>query len=253
MKKRNLNHPGQVALIMVLIMTVVSAVAVSVASRSTVETRIQQLNVDNAQAILTAQAGLEEAITQDSAVTGSLGEGRLYSVTVSDTGSANITSDRINVGETVEVNLVGAVGVTGIKVYWKPAVAAATTALFVTDVRSDRGIDYAYDTNGTNGFTQISSGGVLSGVSYNYVSPTIPVVSGTSIKLRVTALISPVLIGIEPVGGLLPPQTRDFRSTANLTTGDTTLKYGVEYIESKSDQLPSIFDYVMFSKGSIVQ
>ena len=43
---RKLLHSGQVALIMVLIMTVISAVAVSVASRSTVETRIQEMNVE---------------------------------------------------------------------------------------------------------------------------------------------------------------------------------------------------------------
>ncbi len=249
----NKNHSGQVALIMVLVMTVISAVAVSVASRSTVETRVQQLSIDNTQAILTAQAGLEDALSQNTEVTGSLGEGKAYSVTKSDAGSTSVSTDKIDTGETLEINLVGAVGVTGVKIYWKPAVPGGKPAIFVTDVQASKGIDYAYDTDGTNGFTRVSTGGSLGGVSYDYLSPSIPVTSGTSLKLRVTALVSPAIIGVEPVGGTLPPQSTNFKSVANLTTGQTTLKYGVEYLESKSDMLPSVFDYVLFSGGSIIQ
>ena len=253
MKNRKLNHSGQVALIMVLIMTVVSAVAVSVASRSTVETRVQQQNIDNAQAILTAQAGLEAAVNQNSEVTGSLGDGKQYTVTRADAGSNSVSVDKISSGETVEVNLVNAVGVTGVKVYWKSAVVGGKPAIFVSDVRADKSIDYAYDTDGTGGFTKIVSGVTISGVSYDYVTPIISVLAGTSLKLRVTNLVSASLIAIEPIGGTLPPQTTNYKSVSSLTTGQTTLKYGVEYLESKEDQLPSVFDYVMFSGGSIIQ
>ncbi len=251
-KKLTVNHSGQVALVMVLIMTVISAVAVSVAGRSTVETRVQQLNIDNTQAILTAQAGLEEAISQDSEVSGYLGENQ-YTVTKGDVGADSITTDKIDTGESIEVNLEGAIGITGVKVYWKSAAPGGNPAVFVTEIRADKGIDYAYDTDGTGGFTKIVAGGSLSGVSYDYVTPVIPVTVGTSIKLRVTALVDAAIIGVEPVGGTLPAQSTDYKSVANLITGETTLKYGVEYIESKSDLLPTVFDYALFSNGSIVQ
>ena len=253
MKKNTLNQPGQVALIMVLIMTVVSAVAVSVASRSTVETRIQQMNIDNTQAILTAQAGLESAITKDSEVSGSLGTGKDYAVIVADNGSSAMTTEKTGVGETIEVNMVGASGVTGVKVYWKPAVAGEKPGIIVSELRSNKGIDFAYDPEGAGSFTQVLAGGSLSGISYSYVTPTIPVISGTTLKLRITVLGYDALLGIEPVGGILPAQTRDYKSVADLTSGETKLKYGVEYVESKVDQLPSIYDYVMFSGGAIIQ
>ena len=52
---------GQIALILVLIMTVVGTAAISLAGRTVVETRVQEINVDSTQAMLAAEAGLEQA------------------------------------------------------------------------------------------------------------------------------------------------------------------------------------------------
>lgn len=253
MKNKSL-HSGQVALIMVLVMTVVSAVAVSMASRSTVETRIQQMNVENTEALLTAQAGLEESISQNQSVTGSLGTGQ-YTVSLDDTGEGSVTSDKINPGETLEINLEGATGVTGIKIYWKSAVIAGTPAVFISEVAEDYSTNYAYDTNGSGGFLPAASGGSFDGVIYTQATPVpISITPGVSKKLRITVLGSSAFLGIEPVGGQLPPQNTSFRSVADVaSTSENSVKYGIEYSESKVDQLPSIFDYVLFSGGSIVQ
>jgi type II secretory pathway pseudopilin PulG len=248
------NHSGQVALIMVLIMTVVSAVAVSMASRSTVETRIQQMNVENTEAILTAQAGLEESLTQNAAVTGTFGEGNSYAVTTADTGSDSITTERINSGESFEVNLVGSVGVTGIKIYWRAATSAGTPAIYVSDIRASNYVDYAYDTNASNGFTLAGTGGTLQGVDYSYSTPVLNIVSGDSQKFRITVLQSAAYLGIQPIGGLLPNQFTILRSVADVASSDqNVVRYGIEYVESKTNQLPSVFDYVLFSGGSIIQ
>lgn len=248
-------HSGQVALIMVLIMTVVSAVAVSLASRSTIETRIQQMNVSNLEALLTAQSGLEESISKNQAVSGSPEAGKNYEVTLSDAGSSSITSEKINSGESFEVNLEGATGVTGVKIYWKAASAAGAPAIFVSDIGSGQTLDYAFDSTGTGGFTMVNTGGALGGVTYTYATPSpISITAGTSQKLRITVLGDSALLGIEPVGGQLPPQSTNFRSIANVSATDQNIvKYGIEYVESKTDQLPSVFDYVLFSGGSIVQ
>ncbi|HCQ31164.1 TPA: hypothetical protein DIU27_02120 [Candidatus Collierbacteria bacterium] len=239
---------------MVLIMTVISAVAVSVASRSTVETRIQEMDVENKEAVLTAQAGLEEAIARDVAVSGSLESGKDYNVVRGDVGSSSITTEKINPGETFEVYLSGASGVTGVKFYWKPVVVGEKPSLFITDVRGTGNIDYAYDTDGSGGFTAgITPGGSFSGVSYNFVTPTVPVSLGNSAKLRITVLGDSAFLGIRPIGGSFPAQSTNFKSTSTLVSGDTSVKYGIEYIESKTNQLPSVFDYVLFSGGTIVQ
>ena len=252
---RKLLHSGQVALIMVLIMTVISAVAVSVASRSTVETRIQEMNVENTEALLTAQAGLEESIAKNLPVSGNFGEGRQYQVTVGEVGSTGISTEKINPGEVFEVNLESALGVTGLKIYWKPVITGGAPALFISDVRSDQIIDYAYDTDGTGGFTRAVSGGALDGVNYNYSPPSpLSVSAGDSRLLRITVLGAAAFVGIEPIGGLLPPQSTTFRSVADVSsTAQSVVKYGIEYHESITDQLPSVFDYVLFSGGTINQ
>ena len=247
------NNSGQVALVMVLIMTVVSAVAVSIAGRSTVETRVQEMVAENREAVLTAQAGLEEAISLNASVSGSLNSGSLYDVSVVEGGSSNLSSGKINPGEVFEVNLIGSSGVTDVNVYWKAAVTGTTPAVFISDVRSDRKLDYAYDGEGINGFTRVTSGGTLSGVSYSHVTPSPITISGSSLSLRIAVLGAPAFLAVEPIGGVFPPQSTNFKSVASLGSGDTSTKYGLEYVESKTSQLPTVFDYVLFSGGTIVQ
>jgi hypothetical protein len=254
MKIVNKNHSGQVALLMVLIMTVISAVAVSLASRSTVETRVQQMEIESTQALLTAQAGLEQAIFKDSSVSGSLESGKNYNVTVDAEGVSEVTTEKVDPGNAVDVNLVGASGVTGARIYWRAAVAGGRPAIFVSDVRSDRIYDYAYDSEGTYGFTSVVSGGSLNGVNYTYVTPSpVTISSGNSVSLRITVLGAPAFVGVEPVGGLFPPQSLKYRSVASVGSGDSSIKYGIEYKESVTNQLPSVFDYVLFSGGTINQ
>ncbi len=252
---REIKHSGQVALIMVLIMTVVSAIAVSLAGRSTVETRIQQMNVENTEALLTAQSGLEASIAQNTAVSGSLGDGRGYQVTLSDVGNTGISSELINAGQGFEINLEGATGITGVKIYWKAATPAGDPAIFVSDVRDTQSVDYAYDSTGNNGFTKVVNGGSFGGVNYTYTIPSpINISLASSKKLKITVLGSAAFLGIEPIGGEFPPQFTNFRSVADVAgTDQNVVKYGIQYVESKTDQLPSVFDYVLFSGGSIMQ
>ncbi len=239
---------------MVLIMTVISAVAVSLASRSTVETRVQQMEVESKQALLTAQAGLEQAIFKDSSVSGSLENGKQYEVTIDTEGVSEVTTEKVSTGDSIDVNLVGAVGVTGVKIYWKSALTGGKPAVFVSDVRGDRTYDYAYDTEGNYGFTKVISGGTLNGVNYTYVTPgSITISAGNSISLRIVVLEAPAFVGVEPIGGLFPPQSLKYRSVASVGSGENSIKYGLEYNESIANQLPGIFDYALFSGGTIVQ
>jgi len=252
---KNTHHAGQVALIMVLIMTVVSAIAVSLAGRTTVETRIQQMNVENTEALLTAQSGLEASIAQNAALEGSVEVGKDYQVTLSDAGITGITTERIDPGQGFEVSLTGASGLTGIKVYWKAATPSGTPALFISDIRTTQKNDYAYDSTGSNGFTPVVGGGTFDGVNYTYVIPApINISLASSQKIKITVLVSAAFLGIEPIGGQFPPQFTNFRSVADVSlTDQNVVKYGIEYLESKTDQLPAIFDYVLFSGGSIMQ
>jgi len=254
MFKRKGIHQGQAALIMVLIMTVVSAIAVSVAGRSTVETRIQEMSVQNREALLLAQTGLEDAIFKNAGVSDpAIVDGRGYDVTVGDAGSDGITTDKINSGDAFEVNLVGA-NITEIKVYWKKATSTGNPSMFITDIRDTESYDFAFDSDAdeTDGFTSVLAGGTFNGKNYDYVA-SVPV-GLNSEKLRITVLGSPAFLGVEPVvGGPLPAQFTDYRSVSNISSGETTVKYGIEYKESKVMQIPSVFDYALFTKGTIIQ
>lgn len=253
MRSRGWNHSGQVALVMVLIMTVLSVTVVSLASRSTVETRVQEMGLESTKALLAAQSGLEQAVMSGSALSGNLDNGQSYDVSVNDEGVSGVTTDKINPGEVLEVNLVGAVSVTGVKVYWKPIPGGGSPAVFVSDVRDDRTLDYAYDNVGADGFTLVSSGGSFDGVSYDFVTPTMGTSLANSKILRVVVLGSPALVGIQPVGGQLPPQTKIYKAVGNVGLGSGKVKYGIEYKESATSQLPMVFDYAIFSGGTIIQ
>jgi len=254
MNKISRKDSGQIALIMVLIMTIVSAVAVSVAGRSTVETRVQQMDVESTQAFLAAQAGLEQAIAQNAAVpTGAVASGQEYQVTKSIEGVSYIHSEKLNPGEVLEVDLTGASGVTAVNIYWKRA-GIGYPAIFVSDVRTGAIVDYAYDTAGVNGFLANSNGKVMDGVNYEYAIPSpISISVATSKMLRITMLSFAGFVGVEPIGGTLPPQSNKYRAVGNVTSSNNNVKYGIEYSESTTNQLPPIFDYVLFSGGSIIQ
>lgn len=256
MNKKNKIHRGQVALIMVLIMTVVSAIAVSVAGRSTTESRIQQQDVESKEALLTAQSGLEKALTLDANVTGTVDTGT-FDVVRTDTGSTGILTDKVLPGEQIEVNLSGLdAGTTAIKVHWKAAVAGEVPAIFVSDIQSTLTKDYAFSGDAadqTRGFAVPVAGGTWSGVVWTYSTTQIPVTPGTSLLLHITVLGKPALLGIRAIGGTntFPAQTTAFKSVGTVTSTDTAIKYGIEYTESKTNLIPGVFDYALFSLGTI--
>lgn len=252
MMKAN-QHKGQVALVLVLIMTVVSSLAVSLASRSTVDSRIQQTESEGVKALLFAQTGVEQMLLNPAGT--SLNESN-YEVTKVDSGSDIYTVGRVAAGSSVELNLSGAnfTSLTGLRVYWSPDIdnAGAQPAILVSRI-STTGVvsDYAYDYTGTNGFVAASDG---SAQGYDRVTPTVPLTSTIS-KVRIMVLGASSLLRVVPVGAgaTFPSQVVSIRSVGKLQTEVDTVKYGLQLDESTSDSVPVVFDYVLFSGGSIVQ
>ena len=242
---------GQVALIMVLIMTVVSAVVVSVAARISSETNLQRQSKDSTEAFLTAQAGLEDAQSKKADVTGNLGGDKSYAVTLENKGQEGLLTDKIVPGTSLDIVLNGSQLLQAIKVYWKPA-TSSPSAILVTKLTSNAVADMAFDSLQANGFTKVTTNGVLSGVSFPYVTPQIAVDS-TVTRVRITVYGAPAFLGIEPVGELLPIQTISYKSEANVGLSDEKIKYGLQYEESKNARTPEVFDYALFSMGTIIQ
>ncbi len=244
-------HKGQVALVMVLIMTVVSAVVVSVAGRTTEETKMQRLSKDSADAFLTAQTGLEDAISKQAGVSGDVGADKSYVVILENKGQEGVLTEKIEAGTSVDVVLSASPLLEAVKIYWK-STSGLPSAISVSKFSPDLITEVAFDTQGLNGFSQVSSGGVLSGTSFPYVTPQISLDSSVT-RIRITVLGESSFLGIEPIGDVLPVQTVSFKSEANVGVGNEKVKYGLQYEESKNAKIPEVFDYALFSFGSIIQ
>jgi len=245
-------HKGQVALILVLIMTVVSGLAVSLASRSTIDTKIQETESEATQALLFAQSGLEQLIMNPAPST--MPNDNYYAV-LSEIGSENLDIELMEKGSSIELNLLGAdfSSLTGFAVYWGPSVGASAgqPALFISVVDSMGKItDYAYDYQGVNGFTRASD---ASG-SYPKTTSKIGLTSSIT-KVTITVLGSSARIRVVPldVGAVFPPQVKSIKSIGTVQSDDKTVKYGLQYDESSVDTVPAPFNYVLFSGGSILQ
>lgn len=246
-------HRGQVALVLVLIMTVVSALAVTLASRSTVDTRIQQTESQSVQALVNAQNGLEQLILNP----GSNGVNTpTYIANKTDIGMEAFTVGRVDEGSSVELNLAGAdfTTLTGFSVYWSPDAdnPGGQPAVLITTI-SNTGVvkDYAYDYLGNNGFSVALDG---SSQGYEKKTPKIALSSSTA-RVRITVLGKPVLMKILPLdsGALFPSQVKSIQSVGSVASDQNAVKYGLQYDESSADSVPSVFDYALFSGGSIIQ
>lgn len=247
-------HKGQVALILVLIMVVVAALAVSLASRSTIDTRIQQTESESVQALLFAQTGLEQLILNPGD-TSTSPDPNFYAVK-SDIGMQGLDTGSLAPGSTLELNLVGADfnTLTGLVIYWKPDLnnAGGTPALKISSINSSGVVtNYLYDYTASKNFLAGLDG---SSEGFDKRTDTIPL-SGSVSKIRITVMRTPALVKIVPVGtnALFPSQFKSIKSTGTVSSNEQSVKYGLQYDESTADSVPSVFDYSLFSGGSIVQ
>ncbi len=248
-KINNREDKGQVALILVLITTVVSALAVSLASRSTVDTKIQQTEAEGVQALLFAQSGLEQLILNpnESAV-----QDTNYSATKSDSGIDSLETGLMETGSSVELTLGTVNSLSSFSVYWGPddGNPSGKPAIFISLIEKTGKIsDKAFDYDNLNNFT---AGKVVSGV-YPRWTDTIGLNSNVS-KIRITVLGSSALLKVIPAEGeAFPSQLKSIKSIGSVSSDNNIVKYGLQYDESTFDTVPSVFDYALFSGGQIVQ
>ncbi len=263
LKKRN--DSGQIALILVLIMTVVGTAAISLAGRTVVETRVQEVNIDSSQAMLAAEAGLEQALKLSPAplITGSLDANTAYSVTDQTTGTSNAIIGPFKNGEIWEINLTGFTG--NLNLYWDSSpTPGQARGLYISSINSSGIEDVAYAgvpnpaAEGTfPGFSFISPGAnSLGGSNFSYKTISVPYTAGSS-TLRVMMLGGDTILGFEANGDTLVEQVRIKTSTGTVTRGSgltaESTRQGLGYYESVTDQVPAVFDYALYSGTTIVQ
>lgn len=248
---------GQVALILVLVMTVVAGTVVAISGRTSIETRLQAINLDSSQAMVAAESGLEQALRNQpsGAISGDLDANTSFTVGKNQLSSSQSVYKGVRRGETIELTISGSTGSpTAVNVYWSPVgtdTSFSSRALYISKLDAGKLTDYAFNTDGSDGFTKES--GAAAGYAY---SASIPI-SATTTMIRVSVLGGDVDFGFSPNVGTLATQLiqRPVVGTVKRGTGAglEKIQYGIDYQQSVSSELPEIFEYTLFSGGSISQ
>lgn len=233
-------NSGQVTLLVLLVMVVLLTVGLAVVSRSVTDIRISKETEESARAFSAAEAGIEEALKHDLATLiwtdESISVGDLEAkVTVTETNSFET---KIEQGETAEVNLKDYSG--NIEVSWRGKVLELTLIYQDGDYKIIRDVynltaencDDIDADNFTNTFT---------------VPASLPADSEKA--LRVRPICAEATVTVSGVGNPLPEQSYKIRSEV---VGPGKQVRTVEVTKSLPI-LPPIFDYVLFSGGTLVK
>ncbi len=250
-KKKICSQNGQVALLLVLMVAVAGAVAVSVANRTVVGLKTQQLDREGMIALKGAEAGIESVLAGGELEGADLSYGTTYEAQKYIEGTDGfITADLIAPGDVNEINLDGGT-VTGVGICWS---SNGSSAVKISKYSSDdKVVYYAYD------FDTARSPGFSATPSGTFNCPTgfadkiqIPVETGTpnTLSLRVTVFHNPTKIAVIPLGGVLPEQQIRIVSLGKYET--TNVQRKVELVKD-SEKFPSVFDSVLFTRGNISQ
>jgi hypothetical protein len=228
------NHKsGQVVLIVLLVMVVVLTIGLSLISRSVTDISISKDEEEAIRAFSAAEAGIEAALQNIGAAPSTI-------VVDGITANVNVSGEDQNLefnlaeGEYLDLDLTGASVGTRITLEWD-AGAAVETSFYKSDNTVQR---YIY---------QSDTASCLSGIISTEPDEEFQL-RGTTANdqmLRIRALCSPTNLDITVSNHSLADQAHEIDSRASEDGKTSAIQV------TRRDELPSIFDYVVFSKGTI--
>jgi len=254
MKER---EKGQVALIVVLAVTVVGTLAVSLASRTTTALRTEGRDIEGIQALKGAESGVEEALFNEESATGLVGDVK-YNASYDCVGDGGfVSAGLVQPGDVMEVQVEGAVSKpTGLRVYFSSQAGSALKVARYDDSGASYSVDYmTVESDASrmsdNGFDDLaeSVGYTFAGVSFGNRFDVSPSTVDTSF-FRIMVLYEASMVGVEPLGGDLPNQQVVISSTGAVE--DTNTKRSVE-LRKEKERVPAVFDHVLYSNSTLVQ
>ena len=260
----NKQEQGQIALTIALIIAVVSAISLSVVSRSLTEVKLTQVDESAAMAIRSAEAGIEQGLSGlDLGTTTGGFDGANFTVTVSREGSTGfLSATSLNNGEVAEINLDGSTGLTSMDIYWgnkNDSIEAVTAAVQVikyqrfsaTDYRT---VVYAYDPDLTrqasNKFiSPTTNPGTFMSVDFG-AQVNVPIVA-QDILVRVKPLYNKARLGFAPQPGGATLADQFYKISVEGVAGGNVFRK-VE-AASSSAGLPEVFDMTVYSGTTLSQ
>jgi len=239
---------GQAALILIMIMAVVGAASVGVASRSVENLRSSEIEGTSTQSLKEAESALELALQ-----TGGDISSDNYSAQFTVGGGDGFVSDQVEAGDVVQVSLVGAAGVTGMNIYWN------NPAAIMVSVINNTGAVYSISYYTADPIDRTPSSNFTANTPGSYTFKTVSFTNKLAVPINMTANPSPKLvrikvlyqgssIGVEPIGGTLAGQMVTVNAAGTAGDSTTTLE-----LNKFSDRVPVVFDNVLFTNGSLSQ
>lgn len=250
------SQSGQIGVVILLIMVVILTVGLSVASRTTQETFLSTQSSESARVFNAAEAGVEEALSLDldsltqDVTTGSVDTVDDTTVDYSIRREAALETQLFR-GVSVGINVEGVTTGNGITVDWSREACANNPASFVAAIYSNdgSGTKVRYRTLGNcargDGFEQASG---LGGNPYNFRF-TLPLLTNDRL-VRLQPVYNDTQARISGSGWILPTQFYRIRSEARNELGDETR---IVEVNRTLPAAPSIFDYALYSGGTLVQ
>ncbi len=225
---------GQVVLIVLLIMVVILTIGLSLISQSVTDISISKDEEEAIRAFSAAEAGIEAALQDISAAPATVVvDGITANVSVS--GEDENFEFNLAEGEYLDLDLTGANVGTRITLKWDPG-AAVETSFYKSNNTVQRYI-YRSDT------ASCLSGAII----VTEADEEFQLIGTTAIDemLRIRALCSTTNLDITVGNDSLEDQTHEIDSRASEDGKTSAIQV------TRADELPSIFDYVIFSKGTI--
>jgi len=269
-EKRDDLDAGQVALILVLAISVAGALAVSLVSRTTTNLRTQELDIESAKALKAAESGVEEALLIGGMVSNTTLGDTSYVVGYESTGGdGSVSVDVLQPGDVLEVLVDGAdATLTSLDIYFTSmgSDSALKIGEYLVDETPPEPFDYSVDyfaVDGNAARRAVNNFSVPESVGYSFLGvdfshkTTIDVnvddFSPPVTKIvRIKVLYAGTRIGVSPVpaGSALPGQQVMVSSTGTFTDSGVMRKIN---LRKESERLPAVFDQVLYSGSGLVQ
>lgn len=235
---------GQVALIILLIMVVILTIGLSLISHSVIDVSISKDEEEAIRAFSAAEAGIEEALKQADLGTWTPGAspvgGIEPSITVSEIDN-NITRELAE-GEMMNIHLAGGTA-TSVDISWDPDAALELT-VFKDDDTVQRGAVASGGGTCYSGFDTHND--KSANIPDDFLGGDLTLTNGELLRIRVLCNNTTVTVA----GAGLPTQQYDIDSRA-AAGGEEESKVSAIEVSRTVPELPSIFDYVLFSGGNL--
>lgn len=250
---------GQVGIIILLIVVVMSSIGISVVSRSATDVSLSRSTEDANRAFDAAESGAEQALSDPDALDPDNTQSVTGSITSIPNVSVDYTVDKLNVldavveeGFSASLDVSGAPAGGSLSINWSKQNNCATQipASIVITVYAAPGTSPPYRKIYSGACTQTPTDNftIAGAGTSGYFRRVVVTLNATDVLVRIRPVYNQTALRVASVGWSLPVQQFKVTSTAQSTLNRETKALQVD---RTLPQAPSIMDFTLFAGGTI--